>query len=84
MTFGHKYSIIPKNGQISKEIKMNDQVLTLRELARYLKVDEKTIYRLVQEGKIPSFKVRGQWRFKKGFIDNWIEEEVKRNEKPRG
>lgn len=65
--------------RLDEGIKMNEEVMTLRELARYLKVDKKTIYRLVKEGKIPSFKVRGQWRFKKGLIDKWIEEKSSSN-----
>lgn len=47
--------------------------LTVREVASYLGVDEKTIYRLVKRGELPGFKVAGTWRFKKGDIDQWIE-----------
>ena len=53
---------------------MTDQVLTIKQVAEYLQVTEKTIYTLVQEGSLPGFKVRGQWRFKKVDIENWIEE----------
>jgi len=48
------------------------EIMTLKELAEYLKVAEKTIYRLVNENKIPAFKVGGSWRFKKQDIDLWI------------
>ncbi|MBF4405022.1 DNA-binding protein, partial [Vibrio anguillarum] len=38
---------------------MNDQILTLKEVAAYLKLAEKTAYRLASEGKLPGFKVGG-------------------------
>jgi len=50
----------------------NEGVLTLVEVAAYLKVTERTIYRLAGAKKIPAFKVGGVWRFKKGDIDAWI------------
>ncbi|MDA0344954.1 MAG: helix-turn-helix domain-containing protein, partial [Proteobacteria bacterium] len=42
------------------------------ELSEYLKLNEKTAYRLAAEGKIPGFKVGGSWRFKQSEIENWI------------
>lgn len=48
--------------------------MTVREVASYLSVDEKTIYRLAQRGDLPGFKVAGAWRFKRVDIDAWIEE----------
>ena len=47
-------------------------ILTLREVSEYLKVTERTIYRLVAGKKMPAFKVGGSWRFKKADIDQWI------------
>lgn len=52
---------------------MEDQILTLREVAAYLKLAEKTAYRLASEGKLPGFKVGGSWRFKREDLDAWIE-----------
>jgi excisionase family DNA binding protein len=49
-------------------------VLTVRDVATHLNVDEKTVYRLAQRGGLPGFKVAGTWRFKKDDIDLWIEE----------
>ncbi|PSV44877.1 methylation-associated defense system helix-turn-helix domain-containing protein MAD1 [Photobacterium indicum] len=51
---------------------MVDQILTLKEVAAYLKLAEKTAYRLVSEGKLPGFKVGGSWRFKREDLDAWI------------
>ena len=47
--------------------------MTIREVAEYLKLTDKTAYRLAAEGKIPGFKVGGAWRFLKADIDKWIE-----------
>lgn len=52
---------------------MDSDVLTVREVAAYLKIKEKTAYRLAAEGKIPGFKVGGSWRFRQRDIENWIE-----------
>jgi excisionase family DNA binding protein len=50
------------------------QVLTIDELAAYLKISKSTLYKLVREGKIPSQKVGRHWRFRKRAIDRWLEE----------
>lgn len=54
---------------------MVDQILTLKEVAAYLKLAEKTAYRLVSEGKLPGFKVGGSWRFKREDLAAWIEQQ---------
>jgi excisionase family DNA binding protein len=50
-----------------------DEILTLPDVARLLKVADKTVYTMAQEAQIPAFKVRGQWRFKRADLDRWIE-----------
>lgn len=52
---------------------MNEQILTLKEVAEYLKLTEKTAYRLAADRKLPGFKVGGSWRFKKEDLEKWIE-----------
>jgi excisionase family DNA binding protein len=59
---------------------MSDEIMTLKEVADYLKLAEKTAYRLAAEGKLPGFKVGGSWRFKREDILKWIEEQKKRTE----
>ena len=54
---------------------MTDEILTLKEVAEYLKLAEKTAYRLAAEGKIPGFKVGGSWRFKESDIESWIRDQ---------
>lgn len=51
----------------------SEGVLTLAEVATYLKVTERTIYRLAGAKKIPAFKVGGVWRFSRADIDKWIQ-----------
>lgn len=55
-------------------------VLTIEDLASYLKIPKSTLYKLVREGKIPSQKVGRHWRFHKEAIDHWLNE--KREVKP--
>jgi excisionase family DNA binding protein len=51
------------------------EILTLRDVADYLKVTERTIYRLISAKKIPAFKVGGTWRFSRADIDGWIKQQ---------
>ena len=54
---------------------MSNEILTLQELAEYLKLNEKTAYRLAGEGKLPGFKIGGSWRFKREDLEAWIEKQ---------
>jgi excisionase family DNA binding protein len=49
-----------------------EDFLTTEEVARYLRVDKYTIYRLVSQKKLPAFKVGNQWRFKRSILERWI------------
>ena len=51
-----------------------DDVLTIDELAAYLKIAKSTLYKLAQEGRLPGQKVGKHWRFRKVSIDRWLEE----------
>ncbi|MDF0605888.1 helix-turn-helix domain-containing protein [Neisseriaceae bacterium TC5R-5] len=56
-------------------------ILTIKEVAEYLKVTERTIYRLAAAKKIPAFKkVGGTWRFRATDIDGWIADQSKKAE----
>ena len=57
---------------------MGDQILTIREVAELLKINEKTAYKLAAEWKIPGFKVGGSWRFERSTIEKWIEKKSNR------
>ena len=53
---------------------MADEIMTVEQLAKYLKTGVTTIYKLAQEGKIPGTKVGNQWRFRKERIDEWLDQ----------
>lgn len=48
------------------------EILTLDEVAIYLKAGKRTVYRLAAEGKLPAFKLGGTWRFRRSDLDQWI------------
>ena len=48
------------------------QMLTVQELATYLRMRPVTIYKHAAQGKLPGFKVGASWRFKKRTLDRWI------------
>lgn len=48
-------------------------LMTIEEVADYLRVQRRTVYDWVKKGKIPAIKTVGQWRFKKERIDEWLE-----------
>jgi excisionase family DNA binding protein len=54
---------------------MAETAMTVREVASYLNVNEKTVYRLAQKGELPGFKVAGAWRFRRADIDRWIDDQ---------
>lgn len=56
------------------------RAMTVREVAGYLNVNEKTVYRLAQRRALPGFKVAGAWRFQRSDIDAWIEAQKKPGE----
>lgn len=49
-----------------------DEILTIDEVAAYLKAGKRTVYRLAASGQIPAFKLGGTWRFRRGELDQWI------------
>ena len=52
---------------------MVENILTIREVAELLKINEKTVYKLAADAKIPGFKVGGSWRFDRSTINKWME-----------
>ena len=54
---------------------MTDEILTIKEVADYLRLAEKTAYKLAAAGKLPGFKVGGSWRFQTEDVQQWIEEQ---------
>ena len=56
-------------------------LMTIDEVAKYLRMQKVTIYKHVQGGKIPAFKVGSKWRFKKSTIDKWIADKERSSKK---
>ncbi len=54
-----------------------EELLTLKELSKYLKISKPTLYKMVEKGKIPALKIANQWRFKNEDINSWVEKQRK-------
>jgi excisionase family DNA binding protein len=52
------------------------QMLTLKEVAKFLSLSEKTVYRLVKAGILPALKIGGQWRFEQQVLDAWLSNQL--------
>jgi len=63
---------------------MSDEILTISDVASYLKMNDRTVYRLAQEGKIPAAKIAGQWRLRKDVLDEWLAGQMRRFATPAG
>ncbi len=57
-----------------------DEIMTITEVAEYLKISEMTTYKFVQEGKIPAFKVGRHWRVQRSDLKEFMEKQ-KRGER---
>ncbi len=61
---------------------MGDDILTIEEVAKYLRVSERTVYDWAQKGEIPAGKIGTVWRFKKSEIEKWVNERLSASQKP--
>jgi len=52
---------------------MDDQILTLEEVSKYLKLHRATVYKMARAGKIPALKVGKVWRFKRARVEAWLD-----------
>jgi excisionase family DNA binding protein len=68
---------------------IESSVLTIDELAEYLKISKSTLYKLAQEGALPSQKVGRHWRFHRDAVDQWLckepaaQKKAQKTRKPR-
>ena len=60
-------------------MRSSEQIMTLREVARYLGLHVMTVYKLTREGRVPAAKIGGQWRFKRDVLDGWLETQMHRH-----
>ncbi len=53
-----------------------DRLMTVRQLAAYLNLNERTVLKLVSEGELPGVKIGNQWRFRKAMLDAWLDDQM--------
>jgi excisionase family DNA binding protein len=73
------------NAIIGKDKAMADtegEILTLNEVAVFLKAGKRTVYRLAASGEIPAFKLGGTWRFRRSELNQWIAASIHTKKKP--
>ncbi|MCA1949667.1 PTS sugar transporter subunit IIA [Gracilinema caldarium] len=58
---------------------IDDDILTIEEVAKYLRVSERTVYDWAQKGEIPAGKIGTVWRFKKSEIEKWVNDRLSMN-----
>jgi excisionase family DNA binding protein len=57
-----------------------NDILTLEEVASYLRLTPQTIYKWAQEKRIPGAKLGKEWRFRKSIIDRWLDDQILRED----
>ena len=55
---------------------MNSEIMTIEEVAAFLRLKPQTIYRWAQEKRIPAAKLGKEWRFRRSVIDRWLDEQM--------
>lgn len=55
---------------------VEDRLMTVKQLAAYLSVNDRTVLKLVADGAVPGVKVGSQWRFRKAMIDTWLDDQM--------
>jgi excisionase family DNA binding protein len=55
---------------------MDDEIMTIEEVAKYLKMTPQTVYKWAQEDQIPGTKLGKEWRFRKAILDEWIDTSI--------
>jgi excisionase family DNA binding protein len=61
-------------GADSHEGETMQRLMTIKEVADYLRLSKVTVYKMTREGKIPASKIGKQWRYNKTEIDSWVKQ----------
>ena len=61
---------------------MADQIMTIEEVAKLLKLKPQTIYTWAQNGKIPAAKIGKEWRFRRDLVDAWFDQHIQEKFQP--
>ena len=59
-------------------------ILTIRDVAEYLRMSEATVYRLVRDGRLPVVRIGKTWRFRKDLLDDWLSQCTESSLQPEG
>ncbi|SHL78450.1 transcriptional regulator, AlpA family [Rhodanobacter sp. OK091] len=70
---GQTWQAATFRGESNNMAGSDGEILTLDEVAAFLKAGKRTVYRLAQNGQIPAFKLGGTWRFRRSELDSWID-----------
>ncbi len=54
----------------------NKTIMTVHDVAKYLRLSEAKVYRLANEGNVPSFRLGKSWRFRRDLLDEWTKNET--------
>ena len=65
--------------KVAKMVTENKEILTTKEIAKYLNIHPLTVHKYARQGKIPAFKIGKDWRFHKKYIEKWIKEKLNHN-----
>jgi excisionase family DNA binding protein len=60
----------------ARSVDLADRLMTARQVAAYLNVNERTVLKLVSEGALPGVKIGNQWRFRKAMLDAWLDDQM--------
>jgi excisionase family DNA binding protein len=63
-----------------REAAPSNEILTIEEVAAYLRLTPQTIYKWAQEKRIPAAKLGKEWRFRKSIIDRWVDDQILGND----
>jgi len=65
-----------RDGDKSRGPSRDNEILTIEEVAAYLRLTPQTIYKWAQEKRIPAAKLGKEWRFRKSIVDRWLDEQI--------
>jgi excisionase family DNA binding protein len=68
--------------QVFDHALVDTSVLTVHDVAHYLRLSEAKVYRMAREGSVPAFRIGKSWRFRRDVIDEWTRRETARPAAP--
>lgn len=61
-----------------KEVKLEDVVMTVHEVAKYLHFSEAKVYQMTRQGHVPAIRLGKAWRFRRDLLDEWLRREAEK------